>query len=82
MLAKLVCESIGMEKFQYQNSGAEANEAMIKLSRKYGIDKYKELVTRFNLDLLTKLKNNEILTPEEMANKMKKHYDYNDEYSR
>ena len=40
MLAKLVCESIGMEKFQYQNSGAEANEAMIKLARKYGIDNY------------------------------------------
>ena len=40
MLAKLVCESIGMEKFQYQNSGAEANEAMIKLARKYGLDNY------------------------------------------
>ncbi|MBR1508868.1 MAG: acetylornithine/succinylornithine family transaminase [Eubacterium sp.] len=40
MLAKLVCESIGMEKFQYQNSGAEANEAMIKLARKYGNDNF------------------------------------------
>ncbi len=40
MLAKLVCESIGMDKFQYQNSGAEANEAMIKLARKYGNDNY------------------------------------------
>ncbi|MBO6166374.1 MAG: aspartate aminotransferase family protein [Eubacterium sp.] len=40
MLAKLVCESIGMDKFQYQNSGAEANEAMIKLARKYGTDNY------------------------------------------
>jgi acetylornithine/N-succinyldiaminopimelate aminotransferase len=40
MLAKLICESIGMEKIQFQNSGAEANEAMIKLARKYGNDKY------------------------------------------
>ena len=40
MLAKLVCESIGMDKFQYQNSGAEANEAMIKLARKYGYDNF------------------------------------------
>ena len=40
MLAKLVCENIGMDKFQYQNSGAEANEAMIKLARKYGTDNY------------------------------------------
>ena len=40
MLAKTVCESIGMDKFQYQNSGAEANEAMIKLARKYGIDNF------------------------------------------
>ena len=40
MLAKLICESIGMEKIQFQNSGAEANEAMIKLARKYGIDNF------------------------------------------
>jgi len=40
MLAKLICESIGMEKIQFQNSGAEANEAMIKLARKYGVDNY------------------------------------------
>lgn len=40
MLAKLVCESIGMEKIQFQNSGAEANEAMIKLARKYGVDNF------------------------------------------
>lgn len=40
MLAKLICEAIGMEKIQFQNSGAEANEAMIKLARKYGNDKY------------------------------------------
>ncbi|MCR5542876.1 MAG: aspartate aminotransferase family protein [Eubacterium sp.] len=40
MLAKLICESIGMDKAQFQNSGAEANEAMLKLARKYGNDKY------------------------------------------
>ena len=40
MLAKLICETIGMEKIQFQNSGAEANEAMIKMARKYGNDKY------------------------------------------
>lgn len=39
-LAKLICESIGMEKIQFQNSGAEANEAMIKLARKYGVDNF------------------------------------------
>lgn len=42
VLAKLVCETIGMEKIFYQNSGTEANEAMIKLARKYGVDKYGE----------------------------------------
>ena len=40
MLAKLIRETIGMDKIQFQNSGAEANEAMIKLARKYGNDKY------------------------------------------
>lgn len=40
MLAKLICDSIGMEKIQYENSGAEANEAMIKLARKYGVDNF------------------------------------------
>ena len=40
MLAKLICETIGMDKIQFQNSGAEANEVMIKLARKYGNDKY------------------------------------------
>ena len=29
-----------MEKIQFQNSGAEANEAMIKLARKYGVDNF------------------------------------------
>ena len=40
ILAKLICESIGMDKIQFQNSGAEANEAMIKMARKYGNDLY------------------------------------------
>lgn len=40
MLAKLICETIGMDKIFYQNSGTEANEAMIKMARKYGVEKY------------------------------------------
>ena len=40
LLAKLICETIGMDKIFFQNSGAEANEAMIKMARKYGHDKY------------------------------------------
>lgn len=41
-LAKLICDSIGMEKIYFQNSGAEANEVMIKLARKYGKDNFGE----------------------------------------
>lgn len=40
LLAKKICDTIGMDKIFYQNSGAEANEAMIKMARKYGIEKY------------------------------------------
>ncbi len=40
MLAELICKSIGMDKIYFQNSGAEANEVMIKLARKYGKDNY------------------------------------------
>lgn len=40
MLAELICKNIGMEKIYFQNSGAEANEVMIKLARKYGKDNY------------------------------------------
>ncbi len=40
LLAKKVCETIGMNKIYYQNSGTEANEAMIKMARKYGVEKY------------------------------------------
>ena len=39
LLAEKICTTIGMDKVFFQNSGAEANEAMIKLARKYGIDK-------------------------------------------
>ena len=51
-LAELICKSIGMEKIYYQNSGAEANEAMIKLARKYGKDNFGpnryKIVTAYN----------------------------------
>ena len=40
MLAKKVCDITGMEKIVFQNSGTEANEAMIKMARKYGTDNY------------------------------------------
>lgn len=40
LLAEKVCTAIGMDKIFYQNSGAEANEAMIKMARKYGVEKY------------------------------------------
>ncbi|MEE8717405.1 MAG: acetylornithine/succinylornithine family transaminase [Coriobacteriales bacterium] len=40
LLAEKVCTTIGMDKIFYQNSGAEANEAMIKLARKYSVEKY------------------------------------------
>ncbi len=39
-LAKLICETIGMDKIFFQSTGTEANEAMIKMARKYGIEKY------------------------------------------
>ena len=40
LLAEKVCQTIGMDKIFYQNSGAEANEAMIKMARKYGIETF------------------------------------------
>ena len=39
LLAEKICTTIGMDKVFFQNSGAEANEAMIKMARKYGIEK-------------------------------------------
>ena len=38
-LANRLCEVSGMEKVFFSNSGAEANEAAIKLARKYGHEK-------------------------------------------
>lgn len=40
MLAEKICKAIGFEKIYFQNSGAEANEVMIKLARKYGKDNF------------------------------------------
>lgn len=40
LLAERICEALGMDKIFYQNSGTEANEAMIKLARKYGTDNF------------------------------------------
>jgi len=40
LLAEKVCLTVGMDKIFFQNSGAEANEAMIKMARKYGVEKY------------------------------------------
>jgi acetylornithine/N-succinyldiaminopimelate aminotransferase len=40
LLAEKICTALGYEKIFYQNSGTEANEAMIKMARKYGIETY------------------------------------------
>lgn len=40
LLSKKICDTIGMDKIFYQNSGTEANECMIKMARKYGTKKY------------------------------------------
>lgn len=40
LLAEKICTTIGMDKIFFQNSGAESNEAMIKMARKYGVEKY------------------------------------------
>lgn len=40
LLAEKICTAIGMDKIFFQNSGTEANEAMIKMARKYGVEKY------------------------------------------
>lgn len=39
-LAQLLCEKTGMQKVFFGNSGAEANECVIKCARKYSHDKY------------------------------------------
>ncbi len=39
-LAKTLCERTGAHKVFFANSGAEANEGLIKVARKYSFDKY------------------------------------------
>ncbi|MBQ3557189.1 MAG: aspartate aminotransferase family protein [Oscillospiraceae bacterium] len=39
-LARELCRRTGMNKVFFANSGAESNEGMIKLARKYSFDKY------------------------------------------
>ena len=41
-LAKALCQKTGMKKVFFCNSGAEANEGVIKTARKYSFDKYGE----------------------------------------
>lgn len=51
-LAKLLCEKTGMKKVFFANSGAEANECMIKVARKYAAQKkgadYNVIITLVN----------------------------------
>lgn len=51
-VAKTLCTQTGMSKVFFSNSGAESNEGMIKLARKYSFDKYGEgraqIVTLYN----------------------------------
>lgn len=50
--AKTLCTQSGMRKVFFSNSGAESNEGMIKLARKYSFDRYgagrAEIVTLYN----------------------------------
>ncbi len=52
ILAKRLCEKSGMDKVFFSNSGAESNEGMIKLARKYSTDRYNnertEIITLHN----------------------------------
>jgi acetylornithine/N-succinyldiaminopimelate aminotransferase len=40
LLAEKICTVLGYDKIFYQNSGTEANEAMIKMARKFGVENY------------------------------------------
>lgn len=40
LLAEKICTTIGMDKIFYQSTGTEANEAMIKMARKYGVENF------------------------------------------
>jgi len=52
VLAKMLCEKTGMKKVFFGNSGAEANECVIKVARKYAAEKkgaeYSTVVTLKN----------------------------------
>ena len=52
LLAKMLCEKTGMSKVFFGNSGAEANECVIKVARKYAAEKkgaeYSVIVTLKN----------------------------------
>ena len=61
--ARLLCEKSGMKRVFFGNSGAEANEGLIKIARKYSYDKYGEgrakivtLVNSFHGRTVTTLK--------------------------
>lgn len=43
-LAEMLCKRTGMKRVFFGNSGAEANECAIKVTRKYASDKYGEMV--------------------------------------
>lgn len=38
LLAERICNKTGMDKIFFQSTGTEANEAMIKMARKYGVE--------------------------------------------
>lgn len=40
LLDEKICTTLGMDKIFYQNTGTEANETMIKMARKYSVEKY------------------------------------------
>ncbi|MET1247196.1 acetylornithine/succinylornithine family transaminase [Sporolactobacillus sp. STCC-11] len=40
LLAELICQTLQMDKIFFQSTGTEANEAMIKMARKYGVENY------------------------------------------
>ncbi|MBR9910488.1 MAG: aspartate aminotransferase family protein [Gammaproteobacteria bacterium] len=49
-LADLLCELAGMDNVFFSNSGAEANEAAIKIARKYGNDRGVKTPTIITMD--------------------------------
>jgi acetylornithine/N-succinyldiaminopimelate aminotransferase len=40
LLAEKICQTLGYDKIFFQSTGTEANEAMIKLARKYGVERH------------------------------------------